>query len=257
MFILLFMGKMISLHSLRLYTGKEIPFKGKFKIHQPRISELSEVFGEEKDFFKTINFLCLNGKDDTIPALIIFMSLFFSDFLSIEDKINVLRLLELVFKNHYIYLAEKEKLLLLKKDLEDKEPLIFTPEDFVELQEIFKDIFAYDKFFGSKEEEDYNPANKKAQEIMEKLKQRHATLARIKSKENEGKSILGNYLSIASIGLNSDLTTLSDNLTITQLLKEVERIGMRENFNQLLRIKTSFVTAGSSKEPLEDWMRLI
>ena len=257
MYIPQFMEKMINLHSLRLYTGKPIPFQDKYKIHQPTLSELSEAFGEEKDLFKTINFLCLSGKDDTIPTLIIFMSLFFSDFLSVEDKVNVIKLLEIIFKNHFILLVEKEKLFLLKKNETDENPLIFTPEIFADLQDILKEIFAYDKFFGSKEDEDYNPANKKAQEIMEKLKQRHATLARIKSKENEGKSILGNYLSVASIGLNKDLTTLSDNLTITQLLKEVERIGMRESFNQLLRIKTSFVTAGSSKEPLEDWMRLI
>ena len=245
---------MIRLHSLNVYTGQDIPFRNKYRIYQPKLSDLSDF--TETELFKTINFICIKDQKD-ISSLVIFLSLFFSDFLPLEERINIIKLLEMIFKNHLIYLVQKEKVILLKKDEQDLEPLVFTPEIFCELQEIFKEMFAYDKIFGGDKKDDFNPINKKAQEIAEKLRKRHQTLAKIKSKENENKSLLGNYLTITSIALGENLTDLSSKITVFQLLKEVERLGMRENFNQLLRIKTSFVTASSSKEPLEDWMKLI
>lgn len=242
------------MNNLALYTGVDITFKSKYKIHQPTMTELSEF--DEPELLKIINLLCVNKQGD-VSSLVVFLSLLFGDILSAEDKINVIKMLELIFQKHLILFSKETGELLLKQDGQDQEPLIFTEENFNDFQEVIRGIFAYDKLFAGDKKNDYNPANAKAEEIANKLKARQAKLAKMKSKENEDKSLFGNYLSIVSTALGENLTDLSQKVTLFQLLRHVERIGMREGFNQLLRIKTSFVTASSSKEPLEDWMRII
>ena len=96
------MEKMIKLHSLNLYTGQDIPFRNKYRIYQPKLSDLSDF--TETELFKAINFICIKDQKD-ISSLVIFLSLFFSDFLPLEERVNIIKLLEIIFKNHSIYLA--------------------------------------------------------------------------------------------------------------------------------------------------------
>lgn len=241
------------MNDLALHTGADIIFENNYLIHQPTVFELSEYFSED-EFFKTLQTLGIESMGD-IDSFHIFFGLFFSEFLPEQDRTLIIQFLALLFGNYSVFLSEKG--FVVKKDEKD-DGLLLSEENFSKFQEIIKKMFAWDKIFnGNKKEEDYNPANDKAREIAEKLKKRHEALARARSKDNDGKSFFGNYLSIVSIGLGENMTDLSKKLTFFQLLKEVERIGMKEGFDQLLKIKTSFVTASSSKEPLEDWMKFI
>lgn len=241
------------MNDLALHTGADIIFENNYLIHQPTIFELSEYFSED-EFFKTLQTLGIESMGD-IDSFHIFFGLFFSEFLPEQDRTLIIQFLALLFANYSVFLSEKG--FVIKKDEKD-DGLLLSEENFSKFQEIIRKMFAWDKIFnGNKKEDDFNPVNDKAREIAEKLRKRHETLAKIKSKENENKSFFGNYLSIVSIGLGENMTDLSKKLTFFQLLKEVERIGMKEGFDQLLTIKTSFVTASSSKEPLEDWMKFI
>ena len=239
---------------LVLYTGKDIVFESNFKIHQPTIAELSERLPDEKDFFKLVQVLTIKNSESPRENFQTFLMLLlgWQNILDENSRIGILKLLELLFKDYSLKLDKEELNIQIWKN---NDFIVLNGENFVKFQDIIKGIFAYDTIFKGGKEGDYNPGNDKAREIAEKLKKRHQKIA--EQKGNQDKSFFGNYLSVVSIGLGIDMTTLSEKLTVFQLIKELERIGMKQNFEQLLRIKTSFVTAGSSKEPLEDWMRFI
>ena len=246
------------MNDLIFYTGEDIHFEKGFYLHQPTIAELSRYFGSQ-DCFKMAQLLCMNADsaktaEEGFLKVHLLSSLVYGNFLSEVDKLNIVSLVCLLFKDYKVSF-KRDSLLVTdpKKELEDLE---IVNENFELLQSYVHKIFSLEKLSKGKDEE-FNPANDKAKEIAEKLKKRHATLQAIHAKENDGKSLLGNYLTILSIAMGKTTKELAEELTIFQLFGLIERLRLRETYEQLIKIKLSFVTAGSNKDPLEDWMKII
>ena len=247
------------MNDLILFTGEKIHFEKGFFIHQPSLSEISKHLGTQ-DCFKAAQLICLpsnsisSSTNEDFLKVHILTSLIFGNFLLEKDKISVISLICLLFKDYKVSFLQDS--LLVQDPKAELEDLEIVNDNFDLLQSYVYKIFSLDKL-AKGEDENFNPANEKAKEIAEKLKKRHATLQAIHAKENEGKSLLGNYISILSIALGRTYNEISNNFTIFQIFSAVERLRLRENYEQLLKIKLSFVTAGSNKDPLEDWMKII
>ena len=101
-------------------------------------------------------------------------------------------------------------------------------------------------------DQQYNPANKKAEEIAAKLKRGRERIAAEKG-EGDG-SMLSQYLSSATIGINSMSLADCMNLTLYQLLDLIERYSLYVNWD--IDIRSRLAGASPDGDP-ENWMKNI
>ena len=93
-------------------------------------------------------------------------------------------------------------------------------------------MFCLDKFGGGATE--YNPANKLAEQIANKLRQRHKMLNQKKGKGSI--SILSRYVSILALGNSHTIPELFD-YTVFQLFDEFHRFEKKYSYDIYLRAK--------------------
>ena len=237
---------------LALMCGVDIPVpQCQLIIHQPKIWEIS-LIGEE-DFFIGAQCLNINKKYlqqdnsilDDISNFQIFMTIM-TEKEAADKKFAVQQLFQLIFPDYKIVFTPRS--IVFSK--EGQETTIVDESNFDNLQQMLREIFCLGS--QSMKDQQYNPANKKAEEIAAKLKRGRERIAAEKG-EGDG-SMLSQYLSSATIGINSMSLADCMNLTLYQLLDLIERYSLYVNWD--IDIRSRLAGASPDGDP-ENWMKNI
>lgn len=104
-----------------------------------------------------------------------------------------------------------------------------------------------------KKEAEFNPANKKAEEIARKLEAARKRNAQQQGTAGGGDSLFGMYASVLSIGLGVSLRQLYE-YTPFQLFDSFNRYVLKIQYDLYMKIKTTpMMSTGDGEEP-EQWM---
>lgn len=241
---------------LALMTGIDIPIpECNLIIHQPTIKEIS--FVGEKDFFLAIQILSLNKKSliedetllDTYTNFQIFMMIM-TDKTSLEKKKTVEKILPILFPQYKITIMVRS--LIFSPLQSDDEKLITIDENnFNILQEVIKQICCLNH--NSMQRAGFNPQTKRAKEIADKLMKARARVAAEKGQSSDA-SLLGQYLSILVVGVNSMSLEQCIKLTMYQMFDLIERYSLFASWN--IDVKVRLAGGKSDKEP-DNWMKNI
>ena len=236
---------------LALMTGIDIPIPElQTVLHQPTIKEISYL--GEKDFL--IGVQCLNLQknmviqDESLLATTsnfqIFMTIM-NDKMTIDKKECVLLVLNLLFPKYQIFITPRAISMNCTEG-----NVIIDEENFENFQGVISQIFCLSKSDIS----NFNPQNKKAKEIADKLmKARQRVAAQKQAEQGEG-SVFAQYVSTLTVGLSS--MSLQDclELTMYQMYDLVERYSLYINWD--IDMKSRLAGAKPDK-PVDNWMKQI
>lgn len=236
---------------LALMCGTDIPVPElQTIIHQPSIKEISYV-GEQK-FFVGLQSLTVNKGLLQQGNSLLESTTNFQIFMTImkeqetrDKKDAVMNFFQLIFPNTQVIFTPIS--ILLNKE---GQQIIIDENSFEILQGIIKEIFCVNS--GPMDQATFNPADKKAREIAEKLMRGRQRVAEQKGETNS--SAFGRYLSILTIGLNAMPLSEAMNLTMYQLYDLVERYTLYLNWD--LDIRTRLAGGKPDSKP-DDWMKNI
>lgn len=236
---------------LALMCGTDIPIpECQLILHQPTIKEIALI--GEKDFFTGIQCLCIDKmnfvKDNvllqTTDNFQIFMTIM-NEKEVIDKKESVKSLLSLLFPEYNIMFTPRA--IVIQTSIGST---LIDESNFSFLQDIIRAIFCYDP--NKAKEESFNPANKKAQEIAEKLMRGRKRVAELKGEDNV--SIFSQYLSILTVGLHSMSLKDCMDLTMYQMYDLVERYQLYINWD--IDIRARMAGAKIESQP-DNWMKNI
>lgn len=251
---------MYSIDKLTLISGIDIPIPElQVNIHQPTIKEIAYI--GEKSFYTAANTLCIdkNMYINTLQGLEkeeierLKQKSSFEIFLLIINfkenamlKLNVISLFSLLFPTMSITIEERFIILV---DAKEKRNIILNDETFEILQQIITTILCLHSGTG---QDDFNPQGDRARAIAEKIKMGRAKAAMLKGENNNNNaSFLSKYISGLGIGTNS--LTIRDTLELTlyQLLNQIQRYGLYAQYDISIRAKM----AGASDVEEVDWLK--
>lgn len=236
---------------LALMCGTDYPVpECQLTIHQPRIKEISLI--GESDFFTGIQCLCLNKsmfvKDESLLATTnnfqIFMTVM-SEKETADKKIAVQQVCTLLFPQYKVSFTPRS-ILIMGSD----HSITIDESNFEFLQSALTNICCLKT--GPMDQQSFNPANKQAQEIAEKLMRGRQRVAAQKGEINV--SVFSQYLSILTVGLGSmSLQDMAD-LTMYQLYDLVERYMLYVNWDMDVRCR---LAGGKPDSQPDNWMKNI
>lgn len=227
-----------------LITGIDIPFpEAQLVIHQPTGKEISYI--GEKDFFTGIQLLCFNksmlAQDESVLGnqsdFQIFMTVM-SEKEALKQKESVLQVLTLIFP--------EQKAMFTPRSLMIGQAMI-DESNFEALQNILREVFCLRSQLS--QQGGYNPADKRAKEIADKLTKAKEKIA--KQKGEEDTSLINQYVSILAVGLQLSMREVS-NYTLYQIFDQVERYGLYTAWD--IDIKGKLAGATSDSKP-DNWMK--
>lgn len=229
---------------LALMTGVDIPIEELgLTIHQPSIRDISML--GEIEFFTGIQTLCINKSMYVEDKNLLEQITNFQIFISIvtektmaDKKRSVMQTLMLIFPNH--------KSMITPRSLMIGEVLI-DENNFEILQKVLTQLFCLE----NAGQQAFNPGNKKAREIAEKLMRARQ---RVAAQQSSSGSMFSQYLSILTIGIASMSLKDTIELTMYQMYDLVERYMLYINWD--LDAKTR-LAGGKPDKPAENWMKQI
>ena len=236
---------------LALMCGIDIPIvEIRTVIHQPTIKEIAYV--GEQDFFVGLQVFTLTKNTIGIQDnFLLEDTTNFQIFMTImkeqetkDKKEAVLQFCQLIFPDSKIIFTPQSMLIS-----SDKQQVIIDDNNFDILQEYIKHIFCVNS---SMDQNGFNPADKKAKEIAEKLMRGRQKVAEQKGEANS--STFSRYLSILTIGMNSMSLSEAMNLTMYQMYDLIERYTLHLNWD--LDIRTRLAGGKPDNKP-DDWMKNI
>ena len=245
------------MNKLLLLAGSDIPFpEARVTIHQPTIKEIGYI-GEDA-FFYGCGFLdfsknLLDSQDkksfENFDDFDIFMAMMISNEKNIKfQKDSALAVLTLIFPLYEITLRS-DGIILNKGD--EAAAASINKTNFKAFKQILKDMFSLDT--GSSTKEVYNPVGSMSSKIAEKLKKRHAQLAKI-AKDTKGAdkelSILNRYVSILSIGVQKSINDLMQ-YTVYQLYDEFQRFQLKMQWDTYISAR---MAGAKDLEEVDNWM---
>lgn len=236
---------------------KEIPFDG-IKLHNPTISELSEIFSHEEDFFFTLKIFNtpLDDLFDTsikdITEFQIFQTMLITpqqiEGLTIEKKKAIIDFVMLLFKDFQLS-VNNNAFMFTKSDM----IFILNNRNFKEFKNIVSSMFGTEEFLkGKNDENEFNPIDERAQAIADKLMKGRQKVAEEKRQNHHNKGIIENYISILSVGLKIPPAILCDKLTFYNLIQEYKRFIAKVEWD--LDIKQR-LAGGDPQESPDFWMK--
>lgn len=236
-------------YRLALMTGVDIPIPElQVTVHQPTIKEISMI--GEQDFFIGIQMLCIDKKmyieDENLLANTTNFQIFtamLNEQQMADKKQAVQQVLTLLFPQTKIIFTPRSILLNI-----NQENIIIDEGNFEQLQDVLIQQFCLQ---GSGQEQ-YNPKDKKAREIAQKLMKARQKVAKLKATENSG-SMFTQYLSVLTIGTSLTLKDAME-LTMYQLYDLIERYSMYLNWDIDIR---SRMAGAKVDKPVENWMKQI
>lgn len=237
---------------LALMAGTDIPIEEcQLILHQPVIKEISYV--GEQEFFTGIQTLCLNKSMFTsVDESVLESTSNFQIFMTIisnketQDKKKCVKdTLSLLFPNYNISFTPRSVLFNNSNG-----NIILDEGNFETFQEILRQVFCVNS--GAMTQQNFNPADAKAKEIAEKLMRGRQRVAAQK-KDGNG-SILAQYASILTVGLNSMSLHDALNLTMFQMYDLIERYSLYTNWD--LDVKSRLAGGKPDNKP-DNWMKNI
>ena len=235
---------------LALMCGTDIPVpECQIVLHQPQIKEIALI--GETDFYSGVSTLCINKKilqqDDSVLENVsnfeIFMKLM-GEKEAADKKAAVQQALMLFLPNKKVSFTPRSLLLSGEGGM-----IMLDENNFDFLTEAIKDICCLRSGPGN---DNFNPGNKEAQKIAEKLMRGRQRVAAQKGDNNA--SVLSQYISSLTVGLES--MSLQDlmSLTIYQLYDLVERYNLYIQWDLDIR---SRLAGGKPEEKPDNWMKNI
>lgn len=239
---------------LLLLSKNDIPFiEAQVNIHQPTISEIS--FISEESFHIGCRFLIfssnmLSSEDKTNlenkTDFEIFMSIMNSSEYT-EQQESVLKVLTLLFPFFEVYFSE-DAIILRQGEFSTS----INKKNFKPFQEIVTEMFDLNSSLDGNEQANYNPADKFAARIADKLNKRKEKLAQKNIAEESNKiSVFSRYISILAVGERKDFNNLLQ-YTVYQLKDEFKRYQLKREFDLYLKAK---LAGAQDLEEVEDWMK--
>lgn len=248
---------MYSIDSLTLISGIDVPIPEMgVNIHQPTIREIAYI--GEKSFYEAAQTIIIQ-KEDFINGLEnitqedktalsqmsnfeIFLKLIEANSLS-STKVQML--LSLLFPDFNSSIEERFIFLVNPKEQKN---ILINDSNFEILQEIITTILCLQS--GNTKEE-FNPQGDRAREIAEKIKRGRERAARLKGEKRQQSSFLSKYISGLGIGTNTlNIHNVLD-LTLYQLLNQLERYGLYTQYNISIQAKM----AGAEGVEDVDWLK--
>lgn len=236
---------------LALMCGIDYPVpECQLTIHQPRIKEIALI--GENNFFTGIQCLCLNKtmfiKDESLLSntnnFQIFMTVM-AEKEAIDKKIAVQQVCALLFPNDKVLFTPRS-INIVKQD----NSILIDETNFEYLQQAISTICCLKT--GPMDQQAFNPADKKAQEIAEKLMRGRQRVAAQKGESNV--SVFSQYLSILTVGLHSMSLYDMTELTMYQLYDLVERYMLYVNWDMDVRCR---LAGGKPDSQPDNWMKNI
>ena len=236
---------------LALMTGVDIPIPElQATLHQPTIKEISYV--GEKDFLIGVQCLSIQKtmliQDESLLSQTsnfqIFMTIM-NEKTTQDKKQNVLTVLNLLFPNYQIFLTPRA----ISMNCEQGN-VIIDEGNFEMFQQIISQVFCLSKG----DQRAFNPGDKKAKAIAEKLMKGRQKIAAQKAAENGDGSAFAQYVSTLTVGLSSMSLQDCINLTIYQMYDLVERYSLYINWD--IDMKSRLAGAKPDK-PVDNWMKQI
>lgn len=236
---------------LALMCGTDIPIpECKIIIHQPKIKEIALI--GERDFFTAIQCLCIDkniiAKDNVLlqdaSNFQIFMTMM-NEKEALDKKQSVQSLFSIIFPEYNIFFTPRAIVIQTPQ-----ESTLLDEDNFIIFQNYLKEIFYLNS--NKEKEKNFNPANRKAQEIAEKIMRGRKRVAELKGEDNI--SIFSQYLSILTVGLNTMSLEDCMNLTMYQIYDLIERYQLYINWD--LDIRSRMAGAKIESQP-DNWMKNI
>lgn len=232
-------------------TGVDIPIPElQTVLHQPTLKEIS--FIGEKDFLVGIQCLSIQKtmliQDESLLSTTsnfqIFMTVM-NDKMTADKKASVLSALSLLFPNCKVFLTPRA--ISLNNDAGS---VTIDEGNFEILQQVIGQVFCLSKT----DQKAFNPADKKAKAIADKLMKGRQKIAAQKAAENGEGSAFAQYISTLTVGLGSMSLQDCINLTMYQLYDLVERYSLYINWD--IDLKSRLAGAKPDK-PVDNWMKNI
>lgn len=235
-----------------LIAGIDIPIpECQLILHQPKIREIA--FLGDTHFFTGAQTLALHKSMfvedrtvlDDINNFQIFMTVIGEKEMA-DKKKDVKDLLKLLFPEYTVLITPRS---LVFQDKE-KNSITVDESNFEPLQEVVREVFCLKS--GPMDQTAFNPADKKAQEIAQKLMRGRQRVAAQKGGANT--SVFSQYLSILTVGLHS--MSLHDllNCTMYQLYDLMERYSLYINWD--IDVRTRLAGGKPDSQP-DNWMKNI
>ena len=248
---------MYSIDSLTLISGIDVPIPEiGVNIHQPTIREIAYI--GEKSFYEAAQTIIIQKEDfinrlenitqEDKTALSLMSN--FEIFLKLVEanplsSTKVQMLLSLLFPDFNSSI--EERFIFLANPKEQKSILI-NDSTFEILQEVITTILCLQS--GNTKEE-FNPQGDRAREIAEKIKRGRERAARLKGEKKQQSNFLSKYISGLGIGTNTlNIHNVLD-LTLYQLLNQLERYGLYTQYNISIQAKM----AGAKDVEDVDWLK--
>lgn len=232
-------------------AGIDIPIpECQLVLHQPTIKEIA--FIGEVNFFAGVQYLNIQKsmfiEDQTLLSTTSNFQLFITimnEQRATDKKQAVLSVLNLLFPSYQIFFTPRSIMFN-----NDSGTFMIDEGNFEILQQVLAQVFC----LKNSDQSSFNPANKKAQEIANKLMKARQKVAQQKSSQNGEGSALAQYVSSLVVGLHS--MSLDDclKLTIYQLYDLAERYSLYTNWDIDLR---SRLAGAKADKPMENWMKNI
>ena len=236
---------------LALMCGTDIPVpECQLTIHQPRIKEIALI--GEKEFLTGIQCLCLNKsmfvQDESVLSnttnFQIFMAIM-SEKEALEKKIAVQQACTLLFPNQKVLFTPRSIMIT-----GGEQNVLIDENNFENLQQTLSQICCLNS--SSTSTQNFNPADKKAKEIADKLMRGRQRVALQNGEQDI--SIFSQYLSVLTVGIAS--MSLNDvmNLTVYQFYDLIERYSLYTNWD--IDIRSRLAGAQMDSKP-DNWMKNI
>ena len=248
---------MYSIDSLTLISGIDVPIPEiGVNIHQPTIREIAYI--GEKSFYEAAQTIIIqkedfiNGLENIAQEDKIALSQMsnFEIFLKLVEanplsSTKVQMLLSLLFPDFNSSIEERFIYLVNPKE---QKSILINDSTFEILQEVITTILCLQS--GNTKEE-FNPQGDRAREIAEKIKRGRERAARLKGEKEQQSNFLSKYISGLGIGTNTlNIHNVLD-LTLYQLLNQLERYGLYTQYNISIQAKM----AGAKDVEDVDWLK--
>ena len=154
--------------------------------------------------------------------------------------------LSLIFPQYQ--LMKMPTMLVLNKTIADgkKEQVLINNDNFEQFKNIVKTMFCLN--FNT--QADYNPANKLAEQIANKLRDRHKKLQKKVQDGQRSISILSRYISILTLGNHHTIPELMQ-YTVYQLFDEFQRFEKKYSYDVWFKAK---LAGAKDLQDVDNWL---
>jgi hypothetical protein len=232
-------------------------FEG-FKIHNPSLAELFEIFETEDDLIFCLQIASISLKEllkikgaDGISEFQLFQTLLLSDKniggVTPSQKAKIVKLLLLLFPGYEMEILNDR--FIFKKD---ENIILLSDNNFDLFKQILADMFDFKSIMGDTtnvQQNAFDPANEQARKIAEKIEQGRKKIGELKADSRQ--SIFENYLSVLSVGFGIPITILAEQLNLYTLIKTYKRFVAKIAWDMDIKCR---LAGGTPQDSPENWM---